>query len=389
MAPEQAKGKTADKRSDIWSFGVIVYEMLTGKRLFQGESAVEILGGVLNQEPDISAAPQRVHRLLRWCLEKDRKQRLRDIGDARRLLDESEAAGPSLAVPPRLGRVGWMAAGVLALIALGVSFIHFRETPPPEQMLRAAIPMPENSTVQSFAVSPDGRYLAIAAAVNGKEQLWLRPMDGLQAQVMPFTEDAIYPFWSPDSRYVGFFAQDKLKKIAATGGPAQVLCDALTSRGGSWNRDDIIVFSANTGEFSIQRVAAAGGIPVDATKVKGNLTHPVFLPDGRYFLYLEEGTADQNGVYVSALDGKDNRRVLADESSMVFAPPAGNHRDGHILFARGEYSDGATLRWRRRAGLGRRISGGRGRRLNRQLFLLGGDGRRERFADLPNQRSRW
>ena len=137
--------------------------------------------------------------------------------------------------------------------------------------MRSTIALPENSTVHSFAISPDGRTLVIAAAVNGKRQLWLRPMDALQAQPMPFTEDATYPFWSPDSRYIGFFAQGKLKKIAASGGPAQSLCDAPDGRGGSWNRDDVIVFLTGHRGTSIQRVAAAGGVPVDVTKTKGNL----------------------------------------------------------------------------------------------------------------------
>src|SRR5450631_2594501 len=140
MAPEQAKGKAADRRSDIWSFGVIVYEVLTGKRLFQGESAVEILGGVLNQEPDISAAPQRVHRLLRWCLEKDRKQRLASISDARRLMEESELAAPTADAPSRRKSwLPWCIAAFLLLALMPANILHFRETPPPEQTLRSLI----------------------------------------------------------------------------------------------------------------------------------------------------------------------------------------------------------------------------------------------------------
>ena len=334
MAPEQAKGKTADRRSDIWSFGVIVYEMLTGKRLFEGESAVEILGGVLNQEPDISAAPVRVQKLLRWCLEKDRKQRLRDIGDARRLLAESGADGPTATSPTRFGRLGWIAAGVLALIALGLSFAHFSETPPAEPTLRSTIALPESSLLHSFAISPDGHNLVIAAAINGKQQLWLRAMDALQAKPMPFTEDATYPFWSPDSRYIGFFAQGKLKKVAVSGGPAQTLCDAPNGRGGSWNRDDVIVFSPNSLAISIQRVAAAGGIPVDVTNAQGSPKCPEFLPDGRRFLYMNMGTSGLNGVYVSSLDGKENRRVLADASCVVFAPSSGHDLAYYMLFLR-------------------------------------------------------
>src|SRR5262249_3268140 len=137
-----------------------------------------------------------------------------------------------------------LGAIVLLLVAFGaVTFMHFRETPPREPMLRYTVTLPENAVLQSFAISPDGRFLAIAASINGKLQLWLRALDAFEPQSMPGTEDATFPFWSPNSRYIGFFAQGKLKKIAANGGPAQSLCDAPNGRGGSWNQDDIIVFS--------------------------------------------------------------------------------------------------------------------------------------------------
>jgi Tol biopolymer transport system component len=224
----------------------------------------------------------------------------------------------------------------VALAALSaLAFVRFREVQPQEQMLRYTVAAPESSKVESFAISPDGHTLAIAAVANGKRQLWLRPMDALQAQPMASTEDATYPFWSPDSRYIGFFAQNKLKKVAASGGPAQSLCDAANANGGSWNRDDIILFSLGNSGSPIQRVAAGGGVPVDVTKTKGNQMYPDFLPDGRHFLYLVSGSATEvNGVYVSSLDGKENRRVLADMSGAVFAPPSRSDRSGHILFVR-------------------------------------------------------
>jgi hypothetical protein len=160
----------------------------------------------------------------------------------------------------------------------------------------------------------------MAAQVNGRRQLWLRALDALQVLPMPGTEDATFPFWSPDGRYIGFFAQGKLKKIAAGYGLVQSLCDAPAGRGGSWNRADVIVFSPNGGEFAIQRVSASGGVPVDVTQPKSLSRFPVFLPDGRHFLYLVTGrSTEQNGVYLSSLDGKENRRVLADESSVALA----------------------------------------------------------------------
>ena len=329
-----------DKRADIWAFGVVLYELLTGKRLFQGEDVAHTLAAVIMQEPDLSGAPAQVQPLLKRCLEKDPKKRLRDIGDMDLLLGgagSQPAAVSQTALQSR--HRSWLPWGVAALLLIAVTalgFVHFRETPPQEQTLRYAITLPENRTVHSLAISPDGRTLVIAATVNGKRQLWLRQMDALQAEPMAFTEDAGYPFWSPDSRYIGFFAQGKLKKVAASGGPSQSLCDAPAGRGGSWNRDDVIVFSPGTAGLSIQRVAAAGGVPVDVTKASGTQRHPAFLPDGRHFLYdLVSGTtAAQVGIYVGSLDGKENRRILADRSSVLFAPPAHSGRTGHILFVR-------------------------------------------------------
>jgi len=161
--------------------------------------------------------------------------------------------------------------------------------------------------------------------VSDKPQLWLRPLDALQAHPMTGTDDASYPFWSPDSHYIGFYAQGerKLKKIAVSGGPAQPLCDAGVSPGGSWNRDDVIVFTSAGG---IARVSAAGGVPADV--IKGSSMFPVFLPDGSHFLYSVSGVSvEQDGIYVSSLDGKENRRLLADESSVLFAA-------GWLLFIR-------------------------------------------------------
>ncbi|HEV2200611.1 MAG TPA: protein kinase, partial [Bryobacteraceae bacterium] len=342
MAPEQARGKeNVDKRADIWAFGVVLYELITGKRLFQGEDVGDTLASVIKEQPNLDDVPLQVRPLLKRCLEKDPKKRLRDIGDMDLLLsrDSDGAVEPIASTAPlqsRLGRaVPWAVAGVITLALAALAFVHFRETPPPEQTVRSSIALPENSTVHSFAISPDGRTLVIAAAVNGKRQLWLRPMDALQAQPMAFTEDATYPFWSPDSRFIGFFAQGKLKKVAASGGPAQSLCDVANGRGGSWNRDDVIVFSPGFFGISIQRVPAAGGVPVDVTKTKGTLAHPVFLPDGRHFLYVRVlGAAEQNGIYAGSLDGKEDRRVLPDGSSAVFASPAHGGRNGHILFVR-------------------------------------------------------
>jgi serine/threonine protein kinase len=347
MSPEQlqaqANGQEIDGRSDIFSFGLVLYEMLTGKRAFDGASPASVIAAIMERPaPSVAEiAPPALDRVLKTCLAKDPDERWQTARDLKRELEwiasapEPGSAAPAIPTPWHRSWLPWCIAAFFLLALMPANIIHFRETPPSEPTLRYTIAMPEGATVQSFAISPDGRTLVIAAAVNGKRQLWLRSMDALQSKPMPFTEDAAYPFWSPDSRYIGFFAEGKLKKLPASGGPAQSLCDAPNSRGGSWNRDDVIVFSPNIAGVSIQRVAAAGGVPVDVTRTKGDQRYPVFLPDGRHFLYMvRAGSAETNGIYVSSLDGKENRRVLSDVSSVVFAPPARGGLTGHLLFVR-------------------------------------------------------
>jgi len=344
MSPEQAKGKDVDKRADIWAYGVVLYELATGSRPFHGTDMSEILASVIKEQPNYEPVPYELRRLLKKCLEKDPAKRLRDIGDVWELLEAPPAAiaEPAPAPPAKRSVFPWAVAAVLTLAASALAFVHFRETPPQQLTTRYSITLPENSNIHSFALSPDGRTLVMAATVSGKRQLYLRPMDALQFQPMPFTEDATYPFWSPDNRYIGFFAQGKLKKVAVSGGPSLVLCDAPEGHGGAWNRDDVIVFSPNLLGRLLQRVAAAGGVPADATKSQGGwVKHPVFLPDGRHFLYtINNGGAEQNGIHVASLDQNDekesnaDRRILPDVSRAQFAPPERSGQPGHLLFVR-------------------------------------------------------
>ena len=344
MSPEQAAGQTVDRRADIWAFGVVLWEMLSGQRLFSGDTVAHTLAAVLQTAIDFDkmTAPAPIKNLLRRCLDRDVKNRLQWIGEAR-IAIQKYLANPT-SVPDvtqsalsrsRVGWVAWGVAGLAIVCVLGLSFVHFRETPPSEQ-LRYTVAAPEGSIVHSFAISPNGRSLVIAAIIGEKRQLWLRPMDALQAQPMPGTEDATYPFWSPDSRYIAFFAQGKLRKVAASGGPAQSLCDALDGRGGSWNREDVIVFSpeGGTSAHNLQRVPAAGGVPTDITKTKASYVFPVFLPDGRRFLYRMGGAIERVGIYLGSLDDKENRRILADSSGVVFAPSQMEGRAGYLLFVR-------------------------------------------------------
>jgi hypothetical protein len=248
MAPEQAKGKAADRRADIWSFGVVLYEMLTGRQLYPGETAAESLAAVIMKEPGLeglpASTPGAVWRLLERCLDKDPRRRLQAIGEARVAL-EGPLREPVEQETPR-GRGGawpWLIAAAGAAAALVLGLLYLRQPTPLERVLRYTIAAPEKTSVNSSALSPDGRLVAMAAWEGGKRQLWVRPLNSLHSQLLPGTEDALFPFWSPESRWIGFFAQGKLRKVAATGGPAQTLCDAPDGRGGAWSPEGVIVFA--------------------------------------------------------------------------------------------------------------------------------------------------
>ncbi len=321
MAPEQAKGKTADRRSDIWSFGVIVYEVLTGQRLFQGESAVEILGGVLNQEPNISASPVRIQRLLRWCLEKDRKQRLASVSDARRLLVEDVAApaGPG----PLPSRLGWVAWGLAAIgctaAALLAAWMFLRPVPPPE-VTRFEIHAPEGSTLPlgTPAPSPDGRTIAYTVAgKDGVTRIHVRSMDSIESRVLPGTERAIHPFWSPDGRSLGFTADNILKRVDLAGGSARALTEARGVFHGSWNQDGVILFASPTG---LSRIPADGGVPTPAAKLDENkretvVVFPYFLSDGKRFLVKVMHADGTSSTELASLGSWERTTVIADAAT--------------------------------------------------------------------------
>jgi Tol biopolymer transport system component len=240
---------------------------------------------------------------------------------------------------PRAGRERrWqLTTAVLFVVAAGMAFLHFRQPPPPPpQTFRYTVSgPPHTSGLPSFAISPDGKSLVTVAIVNGKQQLWLRALDGLEIKPLPSTEDAGGPFWSPDGRSIAFFTLDKLKKVAVTGGPAQTVCDAPGSAargGGSWSRDNVIIFADGT-TGQIQRVAAVGGVPVAVTKTEATRRFPVFLPDGRRFLWVNSrGPVRERGVFLASLDDKEERRIVeGDISRVCFAP---GERGNHLLFRR-------------------------------------------------------
>jgi eukaryotic-like serine/threonine-protein kinase len=342
MSPEQARGKRVDKRADIWAFGVVLYELVTGKRLFEGEDAGHTLAAVIMKEPDLSAVPAQVLPLLKRCLEKNPKKRLRDIGDLELLLAEAPAASAPL--PSGFGgvaanKLAWGVAALLAVIALAVSFVHFREMPPSDPVLHLSVPLPVNSLAGFLALSPNGQRMVISLYNEGKSQLWLRSLDSPQLQLLAGTDLARGPFWSPDSKSIGFFADGKLKTMPATGGPPQMLCDGTGLAGtGTWNRDGVILFSTSEVGAPLQRVNAAGGACIVVTKPEGNSNHayPEFLPDGKHFVYLvRQGDEAKRGLYEAALDNPTPRRLLADDSSAIFAPSTNGKKYGYLLFLRG------------------------------------------------------
>ena len=284
MSPEQARGNPVDRRADIWAFGVILHEMLTGQLLFTGASISDTLAAVLTRELDFKQVPPRVHRLLRSCLEKDFKRRLRDIGDAWRLIDEAKPLAPAAAPGSRLP---WLAASLVALIACALGVAFWRNTRPVEHSLvRLNVDLGADAVIGpnlTAALSPDGsRLIYPVSGHDGKQRLATRLLAQDQAIVLPGTEGAKDPFFSPSGQWVGFFADGTMKKISVQGGAPVTLCDAPFTWGAAWGEDDqILVSRIQLGPLS--RVSASGGTPEPATKlVSGEVTHrwPQILSNG-------------------------------------------------------------------------------------------------------------
>jgi serine/threonine protein kinase len=363
MSPEQAKAKAVDRRADIWAFGCVLYEMLTGKMPFSGETVTDTLASIIKEEPDWSqlpaATPVRVRVLLQRCLQKDPKQRLQAIGDARISLDETLAGAPeassigAMQIPVPLWRraLPWTLFTAAAIALAALAFLHFRESPPaPAQPVRFQIPLPEKAslaTTGAFAVSPDGRSLAFAArGSDGVLSVWIRDLESLDARRLPGSESTVSnlpPFiWSFDSRYIAFDAGGKLKRIDVSNGAAETLCDLQdTAVGGSWSRDGVIIFG--TGSGGIMRVSANGGsasalTALDSSRGETNHVLPSFLPDGRHFIYMRgSGNAGNNGVYIGSLDvgpeQQDSKRLLATGFGAIYVPSSDGESD-QLLYDR-------------------------------------------------------
>ena len=401
MSPEQAQGMEVDYRTDLWALGCVTYEMVRGQRPFQGVYDQALVYEIVNQEPEPltgvrTGVPMELEWIVGKCLAKDREDRynhaedmmldLRTLaeklksggstalrtgvavgasvavsdGGARHVeppqgsagagvqpgLPSRQTAAPAAAsgemVPKWKPRLPWVLFAAAAVFALAVSYVHhFRETPAEKPLYRFAVPLPEDTRLDTLSLSPDGRHVAVAMGQQGStRRLWVHSLETGEQREMPGTDEARYPFWSPDSRYIGFFAQGKLKKIALAGGPPQSLCNAADGRGGSWSQAGVIIFGP-TPFGEIQRVPEGGGEPAAIThrgESQEGMSHrfPWFLPDGRHFLwsygYVDRTRGEeQTGIYLGSLDGKEPRRLLPDASNAVYTSGPGPE-GGFILF---------------------------------------------------------
>ena len=354
MSPEQIEGKEADARSDIFALGSVLYEMASGRRPFEGKSQISLASAILEKDPDpISTikpmTPPAFEYTVDTCLQKNPDDRFQTAHDVKLQLQwivtSSSSTGmkamPSSA-PAKRGHLGWIVAAVVALVAIGLAAFSLTRPAPWSQVTRTMINPPDKAVLNLSGdaagppvLSPDGKMLAFTATKqDGSTAIWVRPLDSLEAQPLQGSESAVFPFWSPDSRALGFFADGKLKTIDLNGNSPQVIADAPFGRGGSWGPDGVILFSPGT-LSPLLRVNATGGTPVQVTKIdtSQHSSHrwPFFLADGKHFLYLainhEPSKWNNDMVYFASLDGKENKPLFHSLSNAVYA-------GGYLLFAR-------------------------------------------------------
>jgi serine/threonine protein kinase len=357
MAPEQVRGQEADPRADIFTLGLILYEMLSGARAFAGDSTADVMSAILKEEPPelgMKIAPG-LEKVVRRCLEKKPEHRFHsahDLGFALEAvstptsssgayLTETAKALEATVMTKRRGsrdRIAWIVAGVAVLAALALAIAYFNRSAPELSAVRLSFLPPDslvfdNGLYDYVIVSPDGQKLAFTGrSADGKRQLWVRPLNSIEATPLPGTDDPLAPFWSPDSRSLGFGSQGKLKRIDLAGGRPQVICDATRLEGGTWNRAGVILFAPNI-RGALFQVPATGGEPTPVTKFnlerrENEHTSPCFLPDGRHFLYRVTGSGGDQSVFAGSLDSDEVKQVLAGDAPAVYASP------GWLLFLR-------------------------------------------------------
>jgi Tol biopolymer transport system component/predicted Ser/Thr protein kinase len=356
MAPEQLEGREADARTDIFAFGAVLYEMATGQKAFSGRTQASLIAAIIERvPPPVSTispmTPPAFDRVVKTCLEKDPEDRWQTAHDAmlelKWVAEGGSAAGlPAPVVARRRSRerLAWIVAGILAASTVALAVLELTRPRSASPVVRSNVLPPENTSFSfvgggagPVAVSPDGRQLAFVTSEFGaKKLLWVRPLESLVAKPLPATADATYPFWSPDSRFLGFFAGGKLKRIEVAGGPALSICDAPDARGGSWSREGTILFEPSFRD-PIHRVSANGGKSVPATKLdvsRNETTHrwPFFLPDGRHFLFFSGShtagaESELDAIFVGSLDGEKPKLLVNARSNAAYAA-------GHLLFVR-------------------------------------------------------
>jgi Tol biopolymer transport system component len=334
MAPEQIEGQDADARTDIFAFGVVVYEMVTGRKAFAGNTTASLIGAILKDQPAPlstvqSVTPAALDWTVRQCLAKEPDARWQTARDLLAALKWIAAEG-QLRARADTTRVRWRArttalALATALIVGILTVTTMRSLRPAESIVtRLDVVTPATIEPFSFALSLDGRQVAFVASDEGTSRLWVRPFDAGNARLLAGTEGASYPFWKPDGRAIGFFANGKLKVVDVAGGAPQALTNAAGARGGSWNQDGVIVFAPET-TSGLMRIPATGGTPEVLTHLapgQGSHRWPQFLPDGRRFLFLSSlGQASSHGVYLGSLDGQEPTRLLGGQTAVMYAPP--------------------------------------------------------------------
>jgi eukaryotic-like serine/threonine-protein kinase len=339
MSPEQAMGADADRRTDVWAFGCVLYEMLTARRAFDGTASAEILAAVLKQEPDWTrlpaSTPPGIRRLLRRSLQKDPRARLRDMGDARLEIDEvlSGATAEQTVPVDRSGRRPRLTAAIVALVAvasaLGGFVLRRSGVVPAEARLEMTTPPSRDASV---ALSPDGRTVVFVALSGNEQQLWMRPLASSVAQPLAGTERGTAPFWKPDGRSIGFWADTQLRRLDLDDGTVRTIVKVVeVPMGASWNTDGTIVLALRPG-VPIMKVADTGGEPTAVTRFEASrhsgYRAPAFLPDGRHFLFYATGTPEARGVHLGDLEQPDAIRLFEADGPAAYAAT------GHLLFLR-------------------------------------------------------